>query len=250
MERLRAELEHWRGEGHESVGFLGGEPTIYHGIVEAVAYAAALGYSRIAIATNGMRLADAGLTDRLVEAGLTRATVSMHGHTAALEDRLTAVAGSFERKRRGLGNLVAHRDAGRLRDGVSVNAVLCAYNARHLPRMMRFFFEELDLRDLRVNFVRPEGNAAGDRALVGTYASASEVLLKAVVLNERHFRRVLTFGEMPLCTLPAALLRDERLLARYAGDAFRDLSTDCSIRSEGVDDGVSVVEDGQARFNW
>jgi hypothetical protein len=53
-------------------------------------------------------------------------------------------------------------------------------------------------------------------------------------LAETHFRKVFTFGGFPLCVLPKALRSNHALLSRYMGE-FRDLSTACSIRSEGGD---------------
>ena len=44
FERVRAELRHFREKGCRAVGFLGGEPTVYPRIVEAVACAKSLGY--------------------------------------------------------------------------------------------------------------------------------------------------------------------------------------------------------------
>ena len=249
-EELRAELERWRAEGYLSVGFLGGEPTVYPHLTRAVAAAAALGYTRITLATNAMRLAQDSFVTELVDAGLTRVTISMHAHTAALEDGLTTVAGSFAKKCQAIEHLQQHRARGALRDGVSVNAVLSRVNYPHLPRMLRFFFEQLGLDDLRVNFIRPEGNAAHDAELTPPYTAVVPVLVKAILLNEYHFKKVFTFGGIPLCMLPAELLTSRHLLRKVAGDLYRDLATACSIRSEGYDDGVSQVEGGRARFNW
>ena len=249
-ETMKAELERWRGEGYLSVGFLGGEPTVYPHIVEAVAYAAELGYSRIALASNVMQLGRGDLVDRLIEAGLSRVTISMHAHTAKLEDRLTQVVGAFDKKLRAIERLKQHLAAGRLRDGLSVNTVLNGHNYQHLPKMMRFFFTELRLADFRVNYVRPEGNAEQDAAVTPAYTAVMPLLAKAIVLNELHFKKVFTFGGVPLCVLPTELLRSSPLLRKYAGDLYWDLNTDCSIRAEGYDDGVSQVEGGRARFNW
>ncbi|MBO6937747.1 MAG: radical SAM protein [Deltaproteobacteria bacterium] len=252
---MKAELERWRAEGHLSVGFLGGEPTTYPFIVESVAYARELGYTRIALATNAMMLRREHFLDKLIDAGLNRVTVSMHGHTAPLEDRLTMVPGGFEKKVTALRHLVARRDRGLMTEGVSVNIVLNGWNYRALPKMMKFFFQTMDLHDLRVNFVRPEGYAEGNPDLVPTFTDTIPVLVKAILLNEYHFRRVFTFGGLPLCVLPAKLLGSETLLRKYAGDLYRDLSTDCSVRAEQhvpveVMEGVSRVEGGRARFNW
>ncbi len=250
FEEMKQELERWRALGHLSVGFLGGEPTIYPKIVESVAYAAQLGYSRITIATNALMMRRPAFVDKLVAAGLTRVTISMHGHTAALEDKLSDVPGAFEKKCRAIELLLAQRARGALRDGVSVNVVLNGWNYRRLPKMMRFFFEELGLDDMRVNFVRPEGHAEANTDLTPTLSEVVAVLNKGILLNAYHFKKVFTFGGFPMCVLPRELLNSRNLLRATMGDVYRDMSTDCSIRSEGGDHGVAGVEGGRARFNW
>ena len=250
FEIMKRELDRWYAEGHRSVGFLGGEPTMYPKIAESVRHARDLGYTRIAIATNAMMFRRTAFVDKLLDAGLTRVTISMHGHTRALEDRLTDVPGAFDKKCQAMANLRKRRDAGGLKDGLSVNIVLNGWNYRKLPKMMKFFFEDQDLADLRVNFVRPEGYAEGSHDLTPTFTEVMPVLMKAILLNEMHFKRVFTFGGVPLCVLPKELLHSRNLLPKYCGDVYRDLSTDCSIRSDGGSEGVSTVEDGRARFNW
>jgi hypothetical protein len=79
------------------------------------------------------------------------------------------------------------------------------------------------------------------------------VLQTAILLNEYHFKKTFTFGGFPLCVLPTELHRSERLLKKYMGE-YRDLSTDCSIRSDkhgdGEVEGVTRIDGGRARFNW
>ena len=120
---------------------LGGEPTTYPKICESVRLARELGFTRIAIATNATKLRLPHFADRILDAGLTRVTVSMHGHTAELEDRLTRVPGNFEKKCTAIRYLVDRKKRdGVLKDGLSVNIVLNGWNYKHLPRMMRFFY--------------------------------------------------------------------------------------------------------------
>jgi len=231
--KMQAELERWYAEGYRSVGFLGGEPTTYPKICDSVAYARELGFTRVAIATNATKLRLEHFTDRLLAAGLTRATISMHGHTAALEDRLTRVPGNFEKKCRAIRYLVHKRQTeGALPDGLSINIVLNGWNYRHLPRMMRFFYEELCVDDIRVNFIRPEGYADRNPDLTPQYHKVVPWLVKAIVLAETHFQRVFTFGGFPMCVLPKSLRNNAALLSRYMGE-YRDLSTACSIRPDG-----------------
>ncbi len=247
--QMKGEIDRWFADGHRSMGFLGGEPTTYPKIVQSVAYARQVGFTRIAIATNATKLRLTHFTDKLLDAGLTRITISMHGHTASLEDRLTRVPGNFDKKCAAIRYLNRKRAAGFLPDGLSINIVLNGWNYRYLPKIMRFFYEDMALDDVRVNFVRPEGYADGSRSLTPRYSKVVPVLMKAILLNEYHFHKTFTFGGFPLCVLPRELTGSERLLKKYMGE-YRDLSTDCSIRSEGVEDGVVSIGGGRARFNW
>jgi hypothetical protein len=52
--------------------------------------------------------------------------------------------------------------------------------------------------------------------------------------------------------LPRELLANKALARRVIGE-FRDLDTDCSIRTlnaEGFPEGIATIEGGRARFNW
>ncbi|HCH65482.1 MAG: hypothetical protein CL927_08470 [Deltaproteobacteria bacterium] len=269
--KMQHELQQWYGEGYRSVGFLGGEPTTYPKICDSVAYARELGFTRIAIATNATKLRLHHFTDRILDAGLTRVTISMHGHIAELEDKLTRVPGNFEKKCKAIRYLVhKRRTEGALRDGLSVNIVLNGWNYRYLPKMMQFFYERMQVDDLRVNFIRPEGYAVGDADLTPQYKKVVPYLIRAIVLAETHFQKVFTFGGFPMCVLPGSLRNNKDLLSRYMGE-YRDLSTACSVRSNGGDRAApgqdisplgiikngppsSVVhydqEEGRARFNW
>ena len=268
-EQMQAELTRWYEDGYRSVGFLGGEPTTYPRICDSVAYARDLGFTRIAIATNATKLRLPHFTDRILAAGLTRVTISMHGHTAELEDRLTRVPGNFEKKCTAIRYLIARRREDRtlLRDGISVNIVLNGWNYRHLPKMMKFFYQDLGVDDLRVNFIRPEGYAEGDADLTPRFHKVVPYLIKAIVLAETHFRKVFTFGGLPMCALPPALRTNPDLLARYMGEyrdrdgVFRAVRGGCRSTRKGPRGGFLVqqpksravffdAEEGRARFSW
>lgn len=248
-ETMKGEIDRWFAAGHRSLGFLGGEPTTYPHIVQATAYARQLGFTRVTIATNATKLRLRHFTDKLLDAGLTRVTVSMHGHNAGLEDALTRVPGNFEKKVEALRYLVEKKKQGFLPDGLSINIVVNGWNARHLPKMLRFFFEEIGVDDIRANSIRPEGYSEGSGELCPPYKEVVPHLVKAILLNEYHFKKSFTFGNFPLCTLPADLVRSERLMRKYMGE-YRDLSTDCSVRADAEEDGVTRIEEGRARFNW
>ncbi len=248
---MQAEILRWYQSGTRSVGFLGGEPTTYPWILDAIHYAHDLGYTRIAVATNGTKFFRHEFVDKMLDAGLTRVTMSMHGHTPRLEDALTRVPGNFEKKKSGLRYLLQKKAEGRLVDNVSVNVVVSEWNYRALPNIVRFFFE-LGLDDVRLNFVRAEGYAEEQTSLIPHLRDVVPYVMKALVLNEYHFKKNLTIGSFPLCVLPPELLGNKALARRTIGE-FRDLDTDCSIKTltaDGFPDGIATIEEGRARFNW
>ena len=247
LSEMKDEIDRWYADGHRSLGFLGGEPTTCPWLPKAMAHARDIGFTRIAIATNATRLRKEDYIDRLLDAGLTRVTVSSHGHTEKLEDKLTRVPGNFLKKQTALKLLVKKRDEGRLVDNVSVNIVVNGWNYRVLPKMLKYFYG-LGIDDVRANFIRSEGYADDNWSLTPRYEDVVPVLMKAVVLNEFHFKKNFTFGGFPLCVLPTEFLANQRMSRKYLGE-FWDLDTDCSIRQDG-DHGIATVEGGRARFNW
>lgn len=248
---MEAEIRRWYANGTRSLGFLGGEPTTYPWILDGIRLGRDLGFTRIAIATNGTKLYRHDFADKLLDAGLTRITMSSHGHTAALEDALTRVPGNFAKKQDGIKYMLKKRDEGHLRDNISVNMVINAWNYKYLPHMLKYFFD-LGLDDVRANFVRSEGYAETDTSLIPKLTDVAPYIVKAVLLNEYHFKKTFTIGSFPLCILPPELIGNKALARKYVGE-FRDLDTDCSIKTltaDGFADGIAQIEEGRARFNW
>jgi hypothetical protein len=92
---LGAALEALR-ETADELTFVGGEPTLSPALPAAIAEARALGFRAVGIQTNGRRLAEVALAERLVGAGLTDVHVSIHAASAPAHDYHTGVAGSFQ----------------------------------------------------------------------------------------------------------------------------------------------------------
>lgn len=226
-ERALAELRRGYAEGCRSLGLLGGEPTAYPHLLPLVRAARELGFERVAIITNGVRLGDAARCDALVAAGLTRVAVSIHGHQAALEDGLTGRAGGFSAKVAGLRRLAAHQRRGRLRHGVAVNPVICAPNAPHLRAMYRFFLR-CGVQDQRFNFVRPWGRVLEHPELVPRYREAARRAVEVIVDRERRGRGHVTFGDLPVCVWPWEVRSQPALRRRYFGD-HHDLQTRVAV---------------------
>ena len=86
--------------------FTSGEPTLDPELPTYIRWAKQRGFGVIGLVTNGRRLAYRGYARELLDAGVNRVTVSIHGHTAALHDGQTRAPGSFEQSLAGLREVV------------------------------------------------------------------------------------------------------------------------------------------------
>lgn len=223
VEEAEAALGTAAAQGMRSVGFLGGEPTRYPSLPRLVRAARDLGFERIALCTNGRRLADGARLEALLAAGLTRVALSIHSHQAALEDEITGRPGAFEQKLAAIARLVEAHAAGRLPHGFALNTVL---HARNLGRLgpLAAFFQRRGVRDLRLNFIRPEVPSDIARRWVPPYARVTTPLAALIARNEAALGLHLTIADVPLCHLPWELLASPSLRARYLGEP-KDLDT-------------------------
>lgn len=98
-------IEQGRRDGHDEVAFTGGEPAIRPDIEDLIAAARRAGFPRVSVSTNGRVFAYRVRARRLIEAGLTGASVSLHGPDAATHDGLCGTPGAFEQAVRGIVNL-------------------------------------------------------------------------------------------------------------------------------------------------
>ncbi len=239
FERLRAEVDRAAARGYRALGFLGGEITLYPRAAELIRAARDRGFTRIALCTNGRRLARPALLEALLTAGVTRFTISFHSHEPEVEDRLNARPGACAEQLAGLDNLLRAAAAGRLPDGVSVNGCIHALNFDRLTEMASFFHAR-GVRDIRLNFIRPEHQAIGNRELVPRLSDCIPEVLRLVVENRRRLGMVVTFGDIPLCLWPAAFLANAALARQHIGE-LRDLET---VVAEFRDSTTPF------RFNW
>lgn len=243
-DKAKAEVAAARENGCTSLGFLGGEPTMYPHLLDVARFAREIGYTRVALATNAMLLDDMDFARACVDAGVTRATISFHAHTRRLEHLVTKVKNAWDRKVAAIGNLKSLQAQGWLEDNVSVNPVVNTLNYRHLPAMVGFF-RGLGIDDVRFNFIRAGGNAEDTPELCPTFTALRPFLERVVEENEERRRPLtITFGEFPYCALPWVLHANDALFRRYVGE-LRDYATDVAIFGAPKKD-----DDKRLRFSW
>ncbi len=104
-EELAAWLARGRARGAKGVWFGGGEPTLRPELPAACARARALGYARIRLQTNGLRLAYPAYLARLISSGLGEVSVSVKGWDESSHDAFTRRPGAWGLMMAALGRL-------------------------------------------------------------------------------------------------------------------------------------------------
>lgn len=135
-EEAISHLVHGRRAGALGAWFGGGEPTLRRDLPLLIATARRLGYQRVKLQTNGMLLAYADYTRRLVAAGLTEVNFSLKGAAAEQHDRLTRTPGCYDRLVEGIAQA---RAAGHGALALEGDVLLYRENAPSLPDLVRRF---------------------------------------------------------------------------------------------------------------
>ncbi len=92
---VRALLERARQRGIPNLWIGGGEPTLRDDLLRIVATARRLGFERILLQTNGMRLAYGRYVDALAGAGVTDVSLNVKSHRAEVHDALSRREGTY-----------------------------------------------------------------------------------------------------------------------------------------------------------
>ncbi len=126
-------LREGRARGIASLWIGGGEPTLREDLFAIVKTARTLGYARVLVQTNAMRLAYAAYADALVAAGVTDVSVNVKSHRAETHDRLSRADGCHALVVDALRHLATR--------GVAVNAdvLLARSTIADLPDVVPFY---------------------------------------------------------------------------------------------------------------
>jgi len=175
-----------------SVSFTGGEPTLRNDLEALISHAVRTGL-RINLITNAT-LIDEKTACLLKDAGLHSAQVSLEASNATLHDRLTGVAGSFEKTLRGIEFL---RAAGIT---THTNTTLNALNAPDAANGFIPFLKSLGLDRFSMNLMIPCGMATCHRGELGLKYMQLPPLLRAIKIKARDAGlRFMWYSPTPYC---------------------------------------------------
>ncbi|MBU0580304.1 MAG: radical SAM protein [Candidatus Margulisbacteria bacterium] len=198
-EKVIKQISAYAKKGFNSIGFLGGEPTLHPRIIDIVRHANKAGMKSIHIVTNGRRLADGVFLNNLIASGVNRISVSIHSHLPKLEDNLTQVQGSFSQKLNGLHNIIQLQRKNKSIN-VSINIVINKMNIKSISESVKYF-ANLGYKDYRLNFIQTEGSARDNFEKLIPYYKNVYVLFKKVVDFAKKNTLTVSFADLPFCVI-------------------------------------------------
>lgn len=182
------------GQGWASVNLHGGEPTIHPRFIEILQTIRNLAYPEVLLQTNGIRLADAEFASKIVDLGVTKFIVSLHGDTPEMHDSQTGTPGGFIRTIQGIRNVKARYAH------VRTNTVITRQNLSRLSEICRFACE-LGVDHVNLSNMHPVGSALFARSTcMPTFNEMQEAIYRAVDMTV-SYGRILTLEGFPYCVI-------------------------------------------------
>ncbi|MFX1260597.1 MAG: PqqD family peptide modification chaperone [Promethearchaeota archaeon] len=176
-----------------SLSFTGGEPTLREDLFELIAYAREKGL-RVNLITNGRRCADPNFVQRLVQADLNSAQVSIEGPDAKTHDEIAGAPGSFGQTVQGIRNLKETEIY------THCNTTICRPNVDKLEELVDFIADELELSYFSMNMVIYTGTAAKlrDRLQV-KYEDIGEIVKRVKKRANKKGVQFVWYAPTPVC---------------------------------------------------
>ena len=227
-QQVKEELKKAKERGVTFIDFNGGEPTIRLDIIELVRFAKKLGFREIAVTSNGRMFYYREFCEKIIEAGLNHAVISIHGHVPELHDFLTQVKGSFLQAITGIRNLKEIKPD----IYVCINTVITRYNYRFLPNILKKV-HSLGVDGIEFIFPHPRGNAWKNfDEIVPTYTEVRPIIPKTIELGKKLGIKHLVFRYFPMCMMfgyfdyLSELVALNVLREQHVGPEFVDLEVE------------------------
>ncbi len=201
LDEAKAAYDRLLSQGVEQVSIQGGEPTLWPPLVDLITYGKQIGLREQLVVTNGRKLQDRALAERLAASGVDVLVLSIFGPNAAVHDASVGVPGAFEQLLAGARNLVGMRRAGVATPHITAQISVHAHNLASLPDTIRYWCDE-GLDYFGVRLVRPTANTAqqgGERWFFDPADLAPKLELALDIALARGARVV--FSEVFYCLL-------------------------------------------------
>lgn len=219
---LEHEIDRMAAKNPAHLVLSGGEPTIHPGLPRLIAHAKARGFRTIEIQSNGVRAAEPGYARLLVDAGLTKVTVSLHSRDPQTSDMITRLPNAFHKTIRSMHNF---RELG---VETQVAHVLTKANYEALPGFMRFLRDEFPRPGAHLSVCLAIAQGISDLVfewVIPRFTDIKPFVREALDLaleSDIGFGGMLGQGGYPPCMLDGEMKYYERVLPHIYRSADHD----------------------------
>ena len=200
VEPILAAIEEAHAAGARRVTFLGGEPTLHRGFLDALRRSVELGFQEIVIFTNGVLLPQPGFLDKACALGSFEWRISIQGGNEAAHVAVTERKDSWKRIVEGIALLRTR--------GQRITANMCVndHSFRSLPDYPAMV-KQYGVSQLHVDIIRPSSVGAREEGYVASiltrYSDVAPFLDEMLVrfdASDPGFD--VNVGNLPYCVLP------------------------------------------------
>ncbi len=142
---VEKEISEGRVNGADFLNLVGGEPAIHPDFFHFIRYAKSIGYKQVSVVTNGRMFSYRTFCREAADAGLDRASVSLHSHISHIHDGVTRVKNSFSQSVRGISNILNILGP----QNIILKAKICDANAQTLhlsiPEFKKMGIDKIEL---------------------------------------------------------------------------------------------------------
>lgn len=192
-------------DGYRDIEFTSLEPTLRKDLLELIQEANRIGFHKVKIVTNGIKTADRAYTKALFDAGLSKITLSVHSHSAVLENAITQNPKAFDEKTASLRNISEliqeRREAGKPAPEFRTNTVIHTRNLAVLPETARFL-AGYDPDEMDFYFVYPHGLALTNFDDVVPRLDSMAPYIQRLVDAAHTIPVPIMLLDIPLCVVP------------------------------------------------
>jgi radical SAM protein with 4Fe4S-binding SPASM domain len=175
-----------------SLSFTGGEATLRPDLPELIRFGKELGF-RVNLISNGLRLGSKPYADKLAEAGLDSAQISIEAATAEIHDAIVDRPGAFAKTVRAVHNLKG------LGVHVHTNSTLCGPNLAVAHDLIRYVARDLGLKTMSMNMLIRTGVAVGSPDLYVSYGDIGEMLPGLIDTASEEKVKLVWYSPIPYC---------------------------------------------------
>jgi MoaA/NifB/PqqE/SkfB family radical SAM enzyme len=156
-------------KGYDAIRFTGGEPTLVNGLPELISYAKSVGFKDIKISSNGLKISEKNYCKNLSLAGLTEASIPIHGNNAKEHDKITKLKGSYKKALKAIKYLVKYGIS--VEPTITINSLDYMNLNKILDRLSR-----LNIKRVSFFYVLPIGRAVHNKWTIIPYDISSDYL--------------------------------------------------------------------------